>query len=458
MGDIRNSHLYALITCEASGDALGAGLMRAILRRDPQAKFIGIGGPKMIACGMISSFKMDSLSVMGLTEVVRHLIPILKIRHELIKILLEAKPCVVIGIDAPDFNLKVEKVLKQAGIPAVHYVSPSVWAWREGRIKTIKESTDMVLSLLPFEKEVYDRENMRCTYVGHTLASTIPLKNSVENARSSIALANTSIESIEGKKVMGILPGSRKSEIERMLPIFAKACSIIKSQMDNVCFICAATDKKKAYLIKDIWMSYAPFLSLTIYEGRSQDVIASSDAVLLTCGTVALEAMLLNRPMAVAYKVNMLSALIVKRMLKIDTFSLPNLLAKRNIVSEFIQSQCNAQNLANEMLKLLNSDNLLMKTEFNRIHQSIRMNSDEVAADAIFKLIDDLKDRQIALVDKDQGAKKKDLDVSIDANKTVSSQKEPTFSNDVEPTLNIPSDKALDLVADASKKEPDFKV
>ena len=324
-------------------------------------------------------------------------------------------------------------------------------------VKTIKESTDMVLSLLPFEKEFYDKENMRCTYVGHTLASKIPLKGSVENARNSIALAKTSIESIEGKKVMGILPGSRKSEIERMLPIFAKACSIIKSQMDNVCFICAATDKKKAYLIKDIWMSYAPFLSLTIYEAKSQDVIASSDAVLLTCGTVALEAMLLNRPMAVAYKVNMLSAIIAKRMLKIDTFSLPNLLAKRSIVSEFIQSQCNAQNLANEMLKLLNSDNLLMKKEFNRIHQSIRMNSDEVAADAIFKLIDDLKDRQSATLNNFQDAKVKDT-TTDDAKKSASSHKEPTFSNDVEPTLNIPSDKALDMADKASKKEPDFKV
>lgn len=449
MSDLINSHLYALIAGEASGDTLGAGLIRAILRKDPQAKFIGIGGPKMISCGMISSFRMEELSVMGITEVVKHLVPILKIRHELIKILLEARPCVVIGIDSPDFNLKIEKILKRNGIPAVHYVSPSVWAWREGRMKTIRESCDMVLSLLPFEKEFYDKAQMRCTYVGHSLAARIALDSSSDKARESIALDRTSVESIEGKKIMGILPGSRRGEIERMLPIFAKACCMIKARMDNVCFICAASDKRNAYLIKDIWMSYAPFLSLTIYEGNTQDVIASTDAVLLTCGTVALEAMLLNRPMAVAYKVNALTASLARRMLKIDTFSLPNLLAKRKIVSEFIQSECNAQNLCDEMLKLLNSDNLLMKKEFTRIHSSIRMNSDEIAANAIFELIDDMKNQRLSAP----------ADAEGESGNEAVALKNTVQRSDMEPSLSLGEvENALTDKDNDVKKEPEFKV
>lgn len=388
-----NQHLYAIVVGEASGDTLGAGLMCAIRRHDPQASFIGIGGPKMIAAGFTSAFPMDALSVMGLMEVVSHLMPILKIRKKLIKTLLDARPCVVVGIDAPDFNLTVERKCKEAGIPALHYVSPSVWAWREGRMKNIARSCDEVLALLPFEKEFYDRAGVPCTYVGHTLANSIPLEVDQEDARQRIELYDHCVEHIEPyvTKVMAILPGSRKNELTRMVPIFAKTARLVKEKLKDVVFISVAVNEERALHLKDLWLENAPDLSLTIYVGRSQDVIASSDAVLLTCGTVAFETMLLKRPMAVAYKVSPISAMIARRLLKIDMFSLPNLLAKRRVVGEFIQENCNPQALALGMVKLLKSDNLLMKKEFLNIHKSISMDSDEIAARAVFARIEKLQ-------------------------------------------------------------------
>ena len=385
----RNQHLYAIVVGEASGDTLGAGLMRAIRRRDPQAAFIGIGGPRMIAEGFTSAFAMDELSVMGLFEVVSHLVPILKIRRQLIKTLQDARPCVMVGIDAPDFNLTVERKLKQAGIPTVHYVSPSVWAWREGRMKTIRRSCDEVLALLPFEKDFYDRVGMPCTYVGHTLANAVPFENDAEDARERLDLYRHCVEPIERgvTKVMAILPGSRKGELTRMVPIFARTARLVKHQLKDVVFISVAVNDERAVLLKDLWLEHAPDLSLTIYVRRSQEVIAASDAVLLTCGTVAFETMLLKRPMAVAYKVSALSAAIARHLLKIDMYSLPNLLARRRIVGEFIQENCRPELLAAEMVKLLKSDNLLMKKEFLTIHKAICMNSDEIAAQAIFSLM-----------------------------------------------------------------------
>lgn len=381
-----NCHLYALTACEASADTLGAALMRAISRHDDKAKFIGIGGPKMTQCGLNSAFKMEELAVMGLTEVVSHLPKILKIRKAIASIIIEARPCVYIGIDAPDFNLSVERKVKAQGIPVIHYVSPSVWAWREGRLKKIKESCDEVLALLPFEKEYYDKAGMPCTYVGHTLASSIPLEPDDEGARERIDLKRNCVNKIRGK-VMGIMPGSRAGIIKTMLPVYAQTARIIKHKLKDTVFISAAPTPEIAALIKDLWLEHAPDLSLTIYTDNAQDVMASCDALLLTCGTVTLEAMLLKKPMCVAYKVSKLSAAIAKHLLKVDTFSLPNLLAKRRIVSEYIQDDCTPRNLSDEMVKLLTSDNLLMKKEFLAIHKHIRVPSDEYAAAAVFRLI-----------------------------------------------------------------------
>lgn len=377
-------HLYALIAGELSGDTLGAGLMKAILRHDPQAKFIGIGGPKMIKSGLVSSFNMEELSVMGIFEVVKHLRPILKIRKEITNQLLQARPCVMIGIDSPDFNLSVEAKLKAAGIRTIHYVSPSVWAWREGRMKKIRAACDEVLALLPFEKDFYDEVKMPCTYVGHSLANTIPIEVNQKAARERIALAKNCVDGL-GSKVLAILPGSRKGIISRMLPIYASTARIMKEQMPDLTFIAVAPNRDKALLIKDLWLQHVPELSITVFVGNTQDVIASADVCLLTSGTVAFETMLLKRPMVVAYKVSAISAAIARRMLKINMFSLPNLLAKREIVKELIQDDCTPFRLSAECLRLLTTDNLLIKQEFTAIHERIRTNSDELAAEVVMR-------------------------------------------------------------------------
>ncbi len=381
-----NPHLYALLAGENSGDTLGAGLMMAIKRRDPHAQFIGIGGPKMIHQGITSFANMDELSVMGFFEVLSRLPKILSIRSKIIKELLKAKPCIFIGIDLPDFNLHVETKLKQAGIPTVHYVSPSVWAWRENRIEKIKKACDEILALLPFEKPWYAQRNMSCTYVGHTLANSIPIQIDSNVCRERICLQKTSVEPVKDK-VMAILPGARRGVISRMLPIYAHTARIIKKKLPDTIFVCTVPNYNLASLVKDIWLEVAPDLSITVYVGNTQDTIASADAVLLTCGTIALETMLLKTPFTVAYKVSSLSAFIAKRLLKVNVYSLPNLIAGRKVVKEFIQDDCTPQALADEMYKLLISDNILMKKEFENIHQGMRCNSDELACDAVFKII-----------------------------------------------------------------------
>ncbi|MCR5085183.1 MAG: lipid-A-disaccharide synthase, partial [Succinivibrionaceae bacterium] len=377
-------HLYALIAGEPSGDLLGAGLMRAIAAHDPEASFIGIGGPRMIEAGLKSSFRMEELSVMGLVEVLSRLLPILRIRRRITRQLIAARPCAMVGIDLPDFNLAVERALKNEGIPTVHYVSPSVWAWREGRMNKIKDSCNEVLALLPFEKKYYDDAHMPCTYVGHTMANMIPLEVNQEQCRDRINLKDNAVEPPLGK-VLGIMPGSRPGIIKAMLPIYAEAARLAKRAYPDLIFITAVPSHELAVLVKDVWLEMAPDLSLTVFVGQSQDVMGACDVVLLTSGTITLEAMLLKRPMVVAYRVNPLSAAIARRMLKVDMFSLPNLLAGRRIVPEQIQENCTPALLAEELSRLLGSDNLIVKKCFMDIHESMRTNSDELAAQAVLR-------------------------------------------------------------------------
>lgn len=418
-----NPHLYAIIAGEVSGDTLGAGLMKAILRHDPEAKFIGIGGQKMIQCGMVSAFNMEELSVMGIFEVAAHAIPILKIRSAITKLFLKERPCIMIGIDSPDFNLSVEHALKKAGIKTVHYVSPSVWAWREKRIVKIKASCDEILALLPFEKEFYDRHDMPCTYVGHTLANSIPVKIDQALARERSGLYKNCVDGVPGK-VLAILPGSRRGIIKRMLPIYALSAALLHEKIKDLSFISVAPNRDIALLIKDIWLEYCPQLSLTVFVGDSQDVIASADACLLTCGTIAFEAMLLKCPMVVAYKVSRLSAAIARRLLKVNMYSLPNLLAKREIVKELIQEDCTPIKLAHECIRLLTSDNLLMKKEFTTIHESIKTNTDELAARAVMRLVAQ-EQQQLSLGLKDELGKLTAEEQALDKLSLVNYAKKP---------------------------------
>ncbi len=386
MASVTLSHIYALVACEASGDTLGEGLMTAILERDPQAKFIGVFGPKMTAIAGTAGrfFDMEELSVMGIGEVLKALPRILCLRHRLIKKILAMQPDVYVGIDAPDFNLTVELELKKHHIPTVHYVSPSVWAWRQNRIYKIKAATDMVLSILPFEKKFYDDHHTPCTFVGHRLAKEIPLLSPMLAARMSLGFADCAQKSTQ---VVAVLPGSRMAEITFLTPEFAEAAYLLQKKYPVMRFICAATSHQKAEVIKKLWQKHAPHIPLTIWIGRSHEVMAAANAVMIASGTATLEAMLLKKRMVVCYIVNQITAAIGRYMLKIDSFSLPNLLCGRKAVLELIQENCTPVNIAKEISRIFVTEDRELLRDFQRIHRELMMDSDATAADTIMNII-----------------------------------------------------------------------
>lgn len=394
-----NQHFYAVAACESSGDTLGEGLIRSIRKKDPLARFIGVFGPKMkkaAGSNSVQLFDMEELAVMGIGEVLRSLPRILKIRRNLISSLKRIKPLVYIGIDAPDFNLHVELKLKQSGIPTVHYVSPSIWAWRQNRIYKIKAATDMVLSILPFEKDFYDRFDAPCTYVGHRLAKEIPMNVPMNAARLAL---NFSDEAMKSNQVVGILPGSRVAEIKFLTPEFAEAAYELQRKYPVMRFVSAATTREKAELISKIWQKHAPNIPLTIWVGRSKEVMCASNALIIASGTATLEAMLLNKSMVVCYIVSNITAMIGKHLLKVNMFSLPNLLSGRRIVPELIQDDCTPDNISEEINKIFTSDNRHIFMEFNRLNKLLCMDSDSIAADAVLKVI---SDRKVSLSDNKQ--------------------------------------------------------
>ncbi len=438
-----NPHLYAITAGEISGDTLGAGLMESIKRVDPEARFIGIGGPKMIKAGMVSCCDIKVLSVMGITEVLSHIVPILKVRNKVCKLIIKERPCVMVGIDSPDFNLTLERRVRKSGIPTVHYVSPSVWAWREGRVKTIRQSCDEVLCLLKFEKDFYDKKGMAATYVGHALANSIPISTKMETSRERVDLYRTSVEKINGR-VMGILPGSRNGVIEHMLPVYAQAARIIKQKSPTTVFVSTVPTYELACKVKDLWLAVAPDLSITVYVGSTRDVIASCDCLLLTSGTIALETMLINRPFCVAYKVSALTAAIGRRMLRISTYSLPNLIANTTLVKELIQEDCTPEALASEMLQLLSSDNLVLRKQFEDLHKQMCLPSDDMAAEAVLKVARRNQETEIGKDVSAQELESMSIDsvhepeVTLPENGTVSDLK----MHKSEPSFDIGSSKA----------------
>jgi lipid-A-disaccharide synthase len=366
----------ALVAGEASGDILGAGLMQALKAQYPQIEFIGVGGPLMQAQGLNSYFPMERLSVMGLVEVLGRLPELLARRKRLINTLIGAKPDVFIGIDAPDFNLTVELKLRQAGIKTVHYVSPSVWAWRQKRVLKIRDACDLMLTLFPFEAQFYQDHQVPVRFVGHPLADTIPQQADRAAARDALNLS-------QEHPVVALLPGSRGGEVSRLGSLFLDAAVRLRTLRPGIQFVLPCSSPERRAQLEQMLMGRD--LPLTLLNGRSHEVLAACDAVLIASGTATLEALLYKRPMVVAYKVAPLTYRILKRLVSSAYISLPNLLAERLLVPEMIQDAATPEALA-QLLALLLDDGDVQTEGFDVIHRVLRRDASTQAAQAVLQL------------------------------------------------------------------------
>ena len=373
---------FALIAGEASGDQLGAGLITEIKSRYPDAEFVGIGGDLMRRAGMNAWHDSQELAVMGLAEVLKHLPRLLRLRHRIFERIIAWQPDVFIGIDAPDFNLGLEKKLKRKGIKTVHYVSPSIWAWRESRAKKIAESADRVLCLFPMEPPIYARYNVTADFVGH------PIADQFEN-RPDQTVAREFLKLPLGKKILAVLPGSRLSEIQKLLPIFLDAIILLQKNNSELCFVIPAANKHCRVGIETL-LKNSSIANLQIIDGQSHQAMIAADVILLASGTAALEALLAKRPMVVAYRISALTYFIVKTfgLMKINYYSLPNVLANEAIVPELMQDNCTANNIAQAIKPMLDSPEnyqALMQT-FIRIHRELKRDASVLAAHAVLEL------------------------------------------------------------------------
>ncbi|MBZ9667516.1 lipid-A-disaccharide synthase [Pseudomonas sp. LMG 31766] len=366
----------ALVAGEASGDILGCGLMQAIKQRYPDAEFIGVGGARMEAEGLKSYFPMERLAVMGLVEVLGRLFELLGRRRQLARDLIAAQPDVFIGIDAPDFNLGLELKLRRAGVKTVHYVSPSVWAWRQKRVLKIREACDLMLTLFPFEAQFYDAHQVPVRFVGHPLADAIP-------QQADRAVARETLDLPPDEPVVALMPGSRGGEVARLGELFLDAAIRLRALRPGIHFLLpCATPERREQLEQ---MLAGRDLPLTLLNGRSHEALAACDAVLIASGTATLEALLYKRPMVVAYRVAPLTYRILKRLVKSPYISLPNLLAERLLVPELIQDAATPEALAQAVAPLI--DGGQVQTEgFDVIHRALRRDASLSAADAVLKL------------------------------------------------------------------------
>ena len=372
----------AIIAGEHSGDILGADLITALQAVHPDAVFYGIGGPRMQALGFTALFDMEELAVMGIVEVLGRLPRLLQVKREILAALLADKPDVFVGIDAPDFNLPVELKLKQAGIKTVHYVSPSVWAWRHKRIFKVAAATNMVLSLLPFEKVFYDKYQVPCTFVGHTMADTMPLDVDKVAAKKALGLN-------PARPVLALMPGSRTNEIKLLAGDFLQAAKLLQQQIPDLQFVTNMVTAQKAAQFNAIKQQIAPELVVAEFTGQARQVLLAADATFITSGTATLEAMLAKCLMVVAYRANWLTYQIGRRLVKLAHFSLPNLLAGRGMVPELLQHQVTPQALVEAMLPQLTASRDALLADYRRIHQTIKCDASVKAAMAILKVVKD---------------------------------------------------------------------
>lgn len=373
-----------LVAGELSGDILGAGLMQALKRRHQQVEFRGIGGPRMQAQGLESLYPLETLSVMGLVEVLKHLPGLIKVRRHLKRDALAWRPDIMVGIDAPDFNIGLERQLHDQGIRTAHYVSPSVWAWRQGRVKKIARAVDGMLTFLPFEADFYADHHVPVAYVGHPLADELPLVNDRASARQALGLALD-------VPTLAVLPGSRGNEIRFQGEIFLRAASALREHLGALqVAIPAASPERRQEL--DSLLERFPELaaSTVVVEGRSREVMTASDAVLLTSGTAALETMLCHRPMVVAYRMAPATYWLARRMVKTRWISLPNLIAQETLVPELIQDAVTAEALVDTLLPWFEDEQArsALEQRFAALHAELQRGASERAATAVTSLVE----------------------------------------------------------------------
>lgn len=380
----RSAPVIALVAGEASGDNLGAALIDVLRARLPGVRIVGVAGPRMRAAGCEALADSEELAVMGLTEVLRHLPRLLKLRRRLVAELTQLRPDVFVGIDAPEFNLGLAARMKARGIRTVQYVSPQVWAWRQGRVRGIGEACDRILCLLPFEPAFYERYGIAARFVGHPLADQFPMRPDRDAARAALGLGATDT-------VVAVLPGSRMGEVSRLAEPFAGAAAWLAARRPDLRFVAPLVNAAVRTRFESAWASAAPGVPLHGVEGRSREVLAAADVVLVASGTATLETLLSKRPMVVAYRLGAATAFLLQRLglVKVQHFSQPNLLSGREVVPEFFQAAATPEALGAALLGWLDSPARLppLQAAFDEIHECLRCGGAGLAADAVIELL-----------------------------------------------------------------------
>jgi lipid-A-disaccharide synthase len=372
-----------MVAGEASGDLLAAHLIGALKARRPSALFAGIGGPKMQAQGFVSHYPMEKLSVRGYAEALRHYREIMGIRRRLARSLVAERPDLFIGVDSSDFNLGLERKLRDAGIPTVHYVSPSVWAWRRWRVRRIARSVSRILVMLPFEAPLYEKAGVPVTYVGHPLADLIPLEPAKDEARAQLRLPS-------GKLIVALLPGSRRSELHYMASAFLLAAHRFRQEVHEVHFVCpTVTRETREMFERAVHEHQRTDLPLTLLFGHSHEALAAADLALVASGTATLEAALFKTPMVIAYRQSPLTWALMRPMLYLPYVGMPNILAGERLVPELLQDDATPANLAGALLTLLRdtASQRRQVERFHEFHHLLRQNTAEKAADAVLSVL-----------------------------------------------------------------------
>lgn len=373
---------FAIVAGEPSGDILATGLIEAIRARVPGAAFEGIAGPRMLAAGCETLYPMERLSVMGLFEVVGRYLELVPVRRRLARRFARNPPDAFIGVDAPDFNLSLELALRRAGVKTVHFVSPSVWAWRRYRLHKIARAVDMMLALFPFEPPLYEARSIPVRLVGHPLADEIPMRSDRGAARARLGLD-------AGVRIVALLPGSRMSELQRLAEPLARTACWVHRRRPGIRFVSPLVDQATREFFARALARHAPDVPCDLFLGASRDAMAASDVVLLASGTATLEAMLLKRPMVITYRTMRLTWMLGRAMLHVEHVGLPNLLAGARLVPELLQDDATPERLGSALLDRLDHPERQQAVleEFDRIHGSLRNDAFVRAADAVLEVV-----------------------------------------------------------------------